>query len=418
MIAHETPSIHMVRRDIAAEAHALISRLGSFREVHLLCDTNTYNVLGQLLELQLSEQYDIRLHKLSSDVKGDVSVAKDLMNAAEGCECLITVGSGTLNDIGKHISHEHDLPFVIFPTAPSMNGYVSDTSSLMKDGIKSSLKTKAPDMVLCDLSVIANAPMRMIQAGLGDSICRSASQFDWLLSHLLLDTPYSTKPYTLLEGHESKLFNHSAKLAERDLDIMEALMRTLLASGEGMRMIGGSYPASQGEHMIAHTMEMLYGDKVKFTFHGEQIGVTTLTAVRLQEQLLAAKEPPQICLRQTAREKLDSFFGESLGQALYMNYQRKGMNDPYVSAEVNMRMRKQWKQIRVELEKVMIPVSKIEEILRQAGAPTTVQELGWSDTQYHAAVALAPFTRDRFTVLDVLGTLVFPLEQAGTAGVA
>ena len=40
---------------------------------------------------------------------------------------------------------------------------------------------------------------------------------------------------------------------------IELLMQTLLLSGLGMTIAGGSYPASQGEHMIAHTYEMLLG---------------------------------------------------------------------------------------------------------------------------------------------------------------
>ena len=63
-------------------------------------------------------------------------------------------------------------------------------------------------------------------------------------------------------------------------------MRTLLALRAWHGVIGeGSYPASQGEHLIAHTMEMKHGSTLMESYHGEQIGVTTLcTMAEIQEE--------------------------------------------------------------------------------------------------------------------------------------
>ena len=54
----------------------------------------------------------------------------------------------------------------------------------------------------------------------------------------------------------------------------------------GMYICKGSYPASMGEHLIAHSNELLYGKSVQQSFHGEQIAVTTLTMAMLQENIL------------------------------------------------------------------------------------------------------------------------------------
>ena len=51
-------------------------------------------------------------------------------------------------------------------------------------------------------------------------------------------------------------------------------------------------PASQGEHLISHYIDMLRDPARAPSFHGEQIGVTTLTMARLQERLL--KGPPPV----------------------------------------------------------------------------------------------------------------------------
>ncbi|MEO0973902.1 MAG: YdeI/OmpD-associated family protein, partial [Pseudomonadota bacterium] len=43
---------------------------------------------------------------------------------------------------------------------------------------------------------------RLIRAGVGDSICRPTAQTDWLLSHLVLGTPYIEEPFAVLAEDE------------------------------------------------------------------------------------------------------------------------------------------------------------------------------------------------------------------------
>ena len=107
-----------------------------------------------------------------------------------------------------------------------------------------------------DLAVLAAAPARMIRAGLGDSLCRSTAQADWLLSHHLFGTPYRRAPFALLAEDEPALLDDPEALLRGDPDAMRALARTLVLSGLGMTICDGSYPASQGEHLISHYIDM------------------------------------------------------------------------------------------------------------------------------------------------------------------
>ena len=70
-----------------------------------------------------------------------------------------------------------------------------------------------PSGVFFDLSVLAAAPLRMMRAGLGDTVCRTTAQVDWLLSHLLLDTVYAETPYRLMEEDEPRLYAQAASAA-------------------------------------------------------------------------------------------------------------------------------------------------------------------------------------------------------------
>src|SRR6185295_9183520 len=124
--------------------------------------------------------------------------------------------------------------YVVFATAPSMNGYTSMNAAITIDGHKKTLPAAAPLGVFMDLEVLAAAPPRMIRAGLGDSLCRSTAQADWLLSHHLLGTPYRHAPFALLADDEPALLDAPEALLRGDLDAMRALARTLVLSGLGM----------------------------------------------------------------------------------------------------------------------------------------------------------------------------------------
>src|SRR6185312_5430032 len=173
------------------------------------------------------------------------------------------------------------------------NGYTSVSASVTERGFKRSVRARTPIAVFLDLGVLAAAPKRLIRAGLGDSVCRPTAQTDWLMSHLLLDTPYSTVPFVLLADDEPRLFGDAAALVSdtRDTGAMRALARTLVLSGFGMTLAGGSHPASQGEHLISHYLEMMKPAHLAEAHHGEQIGVAAIVMAAIQQRVIDRDAP-------------------------------------------------------------------------------------------------------------------------------
>ena len=84
----------------------------------------------------------------------------------------------------------------MFATAPSMNGYTSLNAAITEHGHKMSLPAQAPVGAFFDLGVLSAAPARMIRSGLGDSLCRTTAQADWLLAHFCSTTPIGNCPMT------------------------------------------------------------------------------------------------------------------------------------------------------------------------------------------------------------------------------
>lgn len=66
---------------------------------------------------------------------------------------------------------------MIVATAPSMDGFVSDTSALTIDNLKTSVSCSLPKVVLGDIDILKAAPERMILAGLGDMIGKMLSTY-------------------------------------------------------------------------------------------------------------------------------------------------------------------------------------------------------------------------------------------------
>ena len=116
-----------------------------------------------------------------------------ILHEAKEIDLIVGFGSGTINDLCKISSFKLNIPYIIFASAPSMNGYSSANASILVKGHKKSLPAHLPLAIYCDLNILAAAPERLIKSGIGDSLCFSTCQFDWLLSHLILDSYKAAK---------------------------------------------------------------------------------------------------------------------------------------------------------------------------------------------------------------------------------
>ncbi len=387
--------------DVVLESHLrtnlakLVAKQLPARHYTVVMDTNTAQALGNDVLHALGDHATAVM--LNDTPKASQENAELIIAASESAQALIAVGSGTINDLTKYASFLCNKPYGVFPTAPSMNGYSSANASILKDTHKATLPAHAPKAIWCDLSVIATAPIRLIQSGLGDSLCRPTAQFDWLLSHLLLDTPYSPEPFDLLAPYESELFEHAQALLSRDERAVTLLMKTLLASGDGMRMSGGSHPASQAEHMIAHTIEMMLGSPSPH-YHGEEIAVTTLMAARRQHNWVAQQDPPSFTASPYPETLMQDHFSDAQCAVFKKEYATKLAL--LSAAGIQQRFNDNWHEIRAQLLSVMLPLDTLEHTLRQTQMNMTPESLNWN-AQILPAIEIASFTRNRFTILDI-----------------
>jgi len=365
----------------------------------VVSDPDTHVAMGKRVERAIESLAPVIKVVLGKNPHADMATGEALVAETRTAGTLIAVGSGTINDLCKYAAARQGKPCAVFATAPSMNGYTSVNAAITEHGHKKSLATAAPDGVFMDLEVLAAAPKRMIQAGLGDSVCRATAQVDWLLAHLLFGSEYRQAPFQFLADDEEGLLSEPEALVSGDLNAMGRLARTLVLSGMGMTVCDGSYPASQGEHLISHYIEMMHPADWSGALHGEQIAVTSCVMAYLQERILLG-QPPRVSPTNVTKQSVMSHFGDEIGAACWDEFSKKRL-DKTGAEQLNARFEQSWSSIREQLLTILIPPAALVSVLDRAGAPVGFADIGLDEGFFVDAVNHAREIRNRFTFLDL-----------------
>lgn len=359
-------------------------------KILIVGDQNTFAATGMTAALLPNA----RIVALDNPHADDLTV-RHVMQQAQGCGFLLAVGSGTVNDLGKYASAQLGIPYAVVATAASMNGYASANASITVHEHKKTLPAHMPVAIIGDLGVIAAAPSRLTRSGLGDMLCRPCVQADWLLSHLLLGTTYDPRPFAWLAPLEAKLIEHASALGQSDESAIETLMQALILSGLAMSHCGGSYPASQGEHMIAHYMEMAHARQLPPSYHGEQVGVCSLYMLERQQSLLAGESVRFAAPQDDHFRQLEHDLGAQAAREARAAFAGK-------EALVHKASAPNWRDVRTAIRAIHTTRASIEQALVRAGGATKPSDLGWPEEAFNTACALARYTRERVTFLDLV----------------
>lgn len=376
----------------------LVAPLGLGEHIAVVSDVDTHAVLGERVERALRGKVRVLSLVLDRRPEPDDATVARIRSATKSVSGYVAVGSGTINDLTKYASAAEKRPYAVFGTAPSMNGYTSLTASITQHGHKLTLPAQAPAGAFFDLTILAAAPRPMIRAGVGDSICRTTAQADWLLSHLLFGTPYRQLPYELLADDEPRLLEQAEALVKGDLEAMRTLVRVLLLSGFGTAIIGQSAPASQGEHLISHFIDMMAPADRPPVLHGEQVGVTTLSIARLYEAML--DDRPTVAPDSRAEDDVRATFGDDLAGSVWPEFEAKRLDRRGAEA-LQARLASNWDGIRARIAEVLLPARRIAAVLAAAGAPLSSEAIHLSRPFYDGALAHAREIRNRYTILDL-----------------
>lgn len=339
--------------------------------------------------------------------QASLAVAQALAEAvrSSGARAMLAIGSGTINDLCKYASHATEIPYAIAATAPSMNGYNSSTASLKDEsGYKRSYPAVQPNAVMADPAILAAAPARLIASGVGDTLCRATVQMDATLASMLGVGENYHASFQRLYEREAALIDAIERGTLATPDGAQILMDALLEAGSAMHDAGSSAPASQGEHMIAHVLEVLDPTLSERHFHGEIIAVTTLHMARLQYNVLkglhmaasASGGTLPLTLPQFPEADITHAVGETLAAQWRQAY--AGKCAALEGATLT--------PTHLETLQSLLPdIAALEGWLKRAGCPASYTELGITDALWQQALTLAPFSRERFGFADIANFL-------------
>ncbi len=379
----------------------------------LVADQTTWPLAGPALAAQLSAaRLEYTAHIFEAEPVPCLEKVNELQAQLKGSSAVIAIGAGTINDIAKMAAYRADLPYAIIATAPSMNGYTSAVAALLEEGVKTTRPCAAPIAVIADIDLLAQAPYRMLAAGLGDLLSKPVSQADWLLAHHLTDSPYSQQAAQLIDASATLLCDVPARLPERNPQAVGQLMGSLLLSGLAMTLAGTSAPSSGGEHLISHYLDMThYAFGEPSDLHGCQVGVATLTTAALYEKLLAF-DPTTIDSETRVEKHLSWPQYQSLLEERFTSLAEAVLphaKETYPTAnELRQRLaylKENWQEIIPQIAVPLTTPAQIRAQLNAALAPTTFAALGVAAPRARHAIAHSKDIRARYTILHLLAEL-------------
>lgn len=386
--------------------------------LQIIADRNTYGVLGQTAEAALrAAGLDVKSTCLTSaEVVADAHhIFRVLLDLDQAERTFIAVGSGTLTDITRFVSHRTRRPFISLPTAPSVDGFASLGAPLISDGIKITVLCQAPLAIFADLPVLASAPRAMIAAGLGDMLGKLTSIADFRLGHLLWNEPYDEAIAQRTLQAVQQCIDHAAAIATATPESIGILFAALLESGYCMIDFGNSRPASGTEHHYSHAWEMkLLQEGRPAILHGAKVGYATILAAQLYERLAATSRQEISDLLEAAilpdRDQEMAAIRRAYGpQAGEIIASQKPFLDltPVAFDALKHKILSNWAEIQA-IAAAVPPATAVTATLRAAGGPIAPAELGLTAEDITFGVNAGHYLRERFTVRKLFHLLGAP----------
>lgn len=379
-----------------------VKRIGSlcnnYEHVLLVADNNTYPLCGGSIKGQLGTKLENTLIYKRNGVlvPNEEAIAEMEQYITASTDLIIGIGSGVIQDLCKHVSFLHGLPYFIVATAPSMDGYASKGAAMIIGNMKVTYNANVPAAIIGDIDVLKTAPMELIQAGYGDILGKYSCLNDWKLSHVVNDEYFCQEIYDLTYEMLLKTRDLGPVLLKRDEDAIKTLTEALVGVGIAMAYAGNSRPASGSEHHLSHFFEVIgimTGEP--YLHHGTDVAFSAVYTQRMREKILNLPMPTKLC-------PFDQAFWESRIREIYGNAAEgvialQNKLGWYLEDKLSV-YQKKWNEIQNVLQEV--PSSaQLEAYLNSIGLEMSLFTSTYDKSKINNALWIAKDLKDRYTVL-------------------
>lgn len=404
----------LIEKDAIKKLPSILRKLG-FKKALVVADKNTYKAAGNIVEIALKEEkfeYKKFIFEPNDDLVPDENaVGKLFMQFEKDVDVIVTMGTGTLNDLGKFVSHKLGISAVIVATAPSMDGFASNGSALIVDNLKTTFEVEVPKAIIGDVNILKEAPMEMILAGFGDIVGKYSALNDWKLSKVINKEYYCDVTVKMVNNSIQKCMDNSEGMVNRDETAIKNLMEALVLTGIAMSFVGNSRPASGSEHHLAHYLEMMFlFEGKKAILHGTKVGISTIITTKLREMLCEYEinfdeviNKAKLFDQNQWEEDIRKYYKKAAPGIIQIAAKEKRN-----SIESRLQRINDIKENINEIKDVIknIPsADEIKVILRKVGAAVEAKEVGVDTQTLLDAIVMAKEVRSRYTILNLLGDL-------------
>jgi glycerol-1-phosphate dehydrogenase [NAD(P)+] len=372
--------------------------------------------LSTLVASQLNGGFSARIACLDDGhdkLHADEFVLAMAAEQAKGADAIVTIGSGTMTDIGKIAAERNGgLPHVAVQTAASVDGFTDNVSVILRNGVKRTVPSRWPSVVLADVVTIGTAPRELNTAGFGEAISLFTAPADWYLSSLLgLDDTFHPAALAMLQAAAAEPPAWAPGLAGGEPAAIRELTRLLALRGIVSGVADTTACLSGVEHVISHMLDLHHAaNHQEIGLHGAQVGVASLVAARLWRSAIEQDLIRPERLNRPDMAAIEARIGEAFGHLgpgiveecrrdARAKHARIARNwDSFTSLAT------QWQRHAMSFDKLVLPAGTLRDALRASGGPSSFQALTPSIPPQLArwAVRNCFLMRNRFNLVDLL----------------
>lgn len=381
----------------------ILNEYGFPKNILVVADNNTLRASDGILEVLNDGGFNYKM-KMYNDLRvadsKDVDVLAELSQDVDG---ILSIGSGSLNDICRRAAFLTDKEFAIFATAPSMDGFASDTSPITTNNFKMTMPARQPSIIIADTKILANAPAELKSAGFGDVIAKFIALTDWRIATLVTGEYYCENVANLSRAAANRMLELADKVKLEDEDAARMIMESLVITGIAMKFADCVRPASGTEHTMSHYWEIKKLEKGLISdFHGKKVSVATLITARIYKQLVEYDTNP--CDECIDWNHIYDVYGENFITEV------KQMNNPTVTTKISPDIiRMNWEKIKCIVAEEVPDISLLYNKMKTAGSAITFEDISVEQSLGIESVIYHPFMRNRMTLMRMIPMLGLPV---------
>ncbi|MBR2263208.1 MAG: sn-glycerol-1-phosphate dehydrogenase [Firmicutes bacterium] len=285
---HQVPIRHIVTGKRALDRLPEVVASFSGKHALLVGDSHTWPLAGEKAQALLTSAgiqvtpyiFSRRDHYLTDEY----AIGELLVALPQQTDLIVTVGSGTMNDVTRAVAVRCGLPWIIIGTAPSMDGYASSTSAIIINDEKRSVPLGPPYGIVMDTDLLVTAPDEMLSAGIGDVLGKYVTLADWRLAAQEGKEHYCETIAGLIEAACGRCLAGYENVLARVPAAIEDMAGTLVMAGVAISMFGTSRPCAGSEHQLAHVWEVAAIQRGgQSPLHGNFVGLGTVASILLYQ---------------------------------------------------------------------------------------------------------------------------------------